>query len=138
MSGRNVAVGFLYHAETRKVLLHLRDEDVPVNPGKWAHVGGGTEPQDGGDPVATWCREVREEVGVRLDAARVVPLRDGTTDEDARWHVFYYEWPSLDTEFRLGEGQALGWFTLEEAFALPNLAATAGSDLECLGERVDL
>lgn len=36
----SVAVGFLYHAASGKVLLHLRGNDAPPNAGKWAFFGG--------------------------------------------------------------------------------------------------
>jgi hypothetical protein len=54
---RDVAVGFLYHPPSGKVLLQLRDADKPPNAGKWAFFGGRAEPEDGGDLLATWCRE---------------------------------------------------------------------------------
>lgn len=129
MTIQNVAVGFLYHAASGKVLLHLRDADAPPNPGKWAFFGGHSEPEDGDDLLATWCREMLEEIGVELDPAHVVSLRHGTYDDGTRWHDFYYEWPSLDKDFVLTEGQRYAWFTLDEALSLPNLAGYAREDL---------
>ena len=126
---RHVAVGFLYHRASGKVLLHLRDVDKPPNAGKWAFFGGRAEPEDGDDLLATWCREMQEELGVTLDPARVVSLRHGTHDNERRWHDFYYEWPSLDGEFALTEGQRYAWFTLDEALGLPDLADYARDDL---------
>jgi 8-oxo-dGTP pyrophosphatase MutT (NUDIX family) len=126
---RCVVVGFFSHPDTGTVLLHLRADDAPTSPGAWASLGGHSEPEDGGDPVATRCREVREEAGISLEAARAVPLCAGTQDDGVRWYAYYAEWPSLDTTLVLGEGRALGWFTLDEARALPNLAAYARSDL---------
>jgi 8-oxo-dGTP pyrophosphatase MutT (NUDIX family) len=126
---RNVAVGFLYHAASGKVLLHLRGVDAPPNPGKWAFFGGRSEPEDGHDLLATWLREMREELGVTLDPAHVVSLRDGIYDDGTRWHDFYCEWPSLDEDFVLTEGQRYAWFTLDEALSLPDLAAYAREDL---------
>jgi len=72
MQNQNVAVGFLYHVASGKVLLHLWGTDAPPNPGKWAFFGGRGEPEDGDDLLATWCREMREEIGVTVDPARVV------------------------------------------------------------------
>jgi 8-oxo-dGTP pyrophosphatase MutT (NUDIX family) len=69
MVARNVAVGFLYHAASESVLLHLRGADAPPNPGMWAFCGGRCEPEDDDDLCATWRRELREELGVTLDAA---------------------------------------------------------------------
>ena len=87
---RDVAVGFLYRQASAKVLLHLRDVDAPPNPGKWAFFGGRTEPEDGGDLLATWCREMRQELGVTLNTAGVVSLRHGTYGNGRRWHDFYF------------------------------------------------
>ncbi len=88
MVTRDVAVGFLYHAASGKVLLHLRGADAPPNAGKWAFFGGRSEPGDGGDLLATWLREMREELGVTLDPARVVSLRHGTYDDGTRRQTF--------------------------------------------------
>ncbi len=127
---RDVAVGFLYHPPTRKVLLHLRDADKPPNAGKWAFFGGRAEPEDGGDLLATWCREMREELGVTLDRARVVSLRHGTYEDGRRWHDFYSEWSSLDEDFVLTEGQRCAWFTVDEVLAHPDVADYAREDLQ--------
>ena len=124
-----MAVGFLYHRPSGSVLLQLRDVNKPPNAGKWAFFGGRAEPEDGGDLLATWCREICEELGVTLDPARVVSLRHGTDESGLRWHDFYCEWPSLDAEFALAEGQRYAWFTIEEALLLPDLADYAREDL---------
>jgi 8-oxo-dGTP pyrophosphatase MutT (NUDIX family) len=129
MTTRDGAVGFLYHVASGKVLLHLRDVDKPPSAGNWAFFGGRCEPQDGGDLLATWCRELREEIGVVLDPAHVVSLRHGAYDDGARWHDFYCSWPSLDDDFVLTEGQRYGWFTLDEALSLASLADYAREDL---------
>ncbi len=129
MDNRNVAVGFLYHAASGKVLLHLRSTDAHPNAGKWAFFGGHGEPEDGGDLLATWCREMHEELGVAPDPARVVSLRHGTYDDGTQWHDFYHEWPSLDEDFVLTEGQRYAWFTLNEALSSLELADYAREDL---------
>jgi 8-oxo-dGTP pyrophosphatase MutT (NUDIX family) len=129
MIGPDVAVGFLYHAPSGKVLLHLRAVDKPPGAGMWAFFGGRAEPEDGGDLLATWCREMREEIGVTLDPAKIVSLRSGVYDDGRRWQDFFSEWPSLDDDFVLTEGQRYAWFTLDEALALPDLAEYAREDL---------
>ncbi len=134
MVTRNVAVGFLYHVGSGKVLLHLRGADAPTSAGKWAFFGGRSEPQDGGDLLATWLREMREELGAVLDPALVVSLRHGTYDDGTRWHEFFCEWPSLDQDFVLTEGQCYAWFTLDEALSLPDLADYARDDLRLFRE----
>lgn len=135
MVTQDVAVGFLYHAASGKVLLHLRSADAPPNPGKWAFFGGRCELEDNGNLLATWLREMREELGVTLDPARVVSLRYGTYDNGTRWHDFYCEWSTLDEDFVLTEGQRYAWFTLREALSLADLADYAREDLHLFRER---
>jgi 8-oxo-dGTP pyrophosphatase MutT (NUDIX family) len=136
MPARDVAVGFLYHAASGRVLLHLRSPDAPPSAGMWAFFGGGAEPEDGGDLAATWCREMREELGAALDPARVVSLRHGTYADGARWHEFYAHWPCLDEGFILTEGRRYAWFTLDEAFGLPDLAGYTREALTFFRTRV--
>jgi len=136
MSPRNVAVGFFYHVASGRVLLHLRDPSKPPSPGQWAFFGGGEEPEDGDDLLVTWCREMREELGVVLDRAQVLSLRHGIYDDGSRWHDFVYRWPSIDDAFTLNEGQRYGWFSLDEAFSLPNLADYAREDLGIFRDRM--
>ncbi len=136
MATQDVAVGFLYHAASGQVLLHLRGADAPPNSGKWAFFGGRCEPEDGGDLLVTWLREMREELGVTLDPAHVVSLRHGTYDNGMRWHDFYCEWSSLDKDFVPTEGQRYAWFTRDEAFSLADLADYAREDLRLFRERL--
>lgn len=133
---RNVAVGFLYHVASGKVLLHLRDVDAPPSAGMWAFFGGRSEPEDGDDLLATWRREMNEEIGVTIDPDRAMSLRHGTYDDGRRWHDFWCEWPSLDEDFVLTEGQRYAWFTLDEALGLADLADYARDDLVLFRERL--
>lgn len=133
---QDVAVGFLYHVASGKVPLHLRGVDAPPSAGKWAFFGGRSEPEDGGDLLVTWCREMREEIGVTLDPARVMSLRHGIYGDGRRWHDFWCEWPSLDEDLVLTEGQRYAWFTLDEALSLQDLADYAREDLLLFRERV--
>ena len=137
MVTQDVAVGFLYHAGSGEVLLHLRSIDAPPSAGMWTFFGGHSESEDGGDLLATWCREMHEELGVTIDPARVVSLRHGTYDDGRRWHDFWCEWPSPDADFVLTEGQRYCWFTLDEALSLPDLAGYAREDLTLFCDRID-
>ncbi len=74
------ACGFFYDPLSKKVLLHLRDEKAPVNPSKWALFGGMSESEDR-DPIGTFIREIREELGVKLDRSEVNCLRDYSDQE---------------------------------------------------------
>ena len=127
---RHVAVGFLYHCASDRVLLHLRGVEQAPSAGQWAFFGGGSEPEDGGDLRATWCRELREELGVTIAARQAASLRHGTYADGSRWHEFWCPWPTLDDAFVLTEGQRYAWFTLDEARGLPDLAAYAREALD--------
>ena len=127
------AGGFLYHAASGRVLLHHRDANAPVYPNQWAGFGGRSEDQDGGDPVATWQREMREELGIALHREQIVPVHDFRNPRTGRWrYVFYAPWPVLDKDFILGEGDGFAWFDLDEALALPDLMDLARADLAAL------
>ncbi len=133
---RDVAVGFLYHADSGRVLLHLRAADKPPSAGFWAFFGGGAEPEDDGDLLTTWCRELREEIGVALDPRLAVSLRHGTYPDGSRWHEYRAPWPTTDEDFVLTEGRRYAWFTLDEAFALPDLADYACGSLTVFRARL--
>lgn len=84
------ATGFLYHPPSVSVLLHRRGPGAPSNPDRWHIFGGRSEPEDGGDPVATWRREMREELGVALSAEQVVFLRSYAYGR--RRYIYYAVW----------------------------------------------
>lgn len=107
------AGGFLYDAESRRVLLHLRDGKAPINPNKWSFFGGGSE----GDETAEEClaRELQEELGIKVDAADCKPLRDYLNERLQTWrYVFYVERFVPESEITLGEGADFRWVALEE------------------------
>jgi 8-oxo-dGTP pyrophosphatase MutT (NUDIX family) len=130
------AGGFLFHRASGRVLLHLRGASAQVNPSAWAFFGGSSEEEDGRDPIATWCREMREELGVEVDRRRVVPLCDYLNRLGNHRYVYYCEWPSLAEDFVLGEGEAFAWFGVEEALALPNLTHGTRLDLGLFRDRM--
>jgi 8-oxo-dGTP pyrophosphatase MutT (NUDIX family) len=136
---RYAAVGFLYHAATRQVLLHHRDSHAAMYPECWAGFGGMNEPQDGGDPMLTWRREMREELGIELQFGQVRPLRQYVNPDVGRpRYVFYAEWPALGDSFALGEGDGYRWFPLDAAIALPDLMTLAHGDLVYFRDTVAL
>lgn len=79
---------------------------------------------------------MREELGVTLDPGRALSLRSGSYDDGTQWHDFYYEWPSIDEEFELTEGERYAWFSLDEALSLPDLADYAREDLHQFRKRL--
>jgi 8-oxo-dGTP pyrophosphatase MutT (NUDIX family) len=123
------ATGFLFHVSTRKVLLHLRDPDAPIYPNSWSFFGGSSEVIDGGDPVRTWLRELREELGIVVRPDQAIPLSEGHFASGKRRYAFYCLWPELAEDFVLGEGQAFAWFDLSDAMQLPALTPVARQDL---------
>jgi 8-oxo-dGTP pyrophosphatase MutT (NUDIX family) len=131
---RYFAMGFLFHAPTGKVLLHLRGDDAPSNPGLWHFFGGRSEAADGGDPVATWRREMREELGVDLRREHIVPLR-AYEFFGRRRYTFYSPWPET-RDFTVYERNAAAWYAVEEALALPNLVDRTRTDLELFAGRL--
>jgi 8-oxo-dGTP pyrophosphatase MutT (NUDIX family) len=127
------AVGFLYHPDSGKVLLHHRDANAPTMPNLWAGFGGLSEDQDGADPVATWQREMQEELGIELARAQIVPLREYLSPYSGRLrHIFYALWPTLDETFVLTEGDGYRWFSFEEALGLTDIVDLSRDDLLAL------
>lgn len=130
------AGGVLYHAESDSVLLHHRDAGAPSFADQWHTFGGGAEPEDGGDPVATWRREMLEELGVDVPVERVCSLYEHAVEPWRVFHVFYAEWPTRSEDFVLGEGDGFAWFSLEEALRLPDISDRARERLLRLRDRL--
>lgn len=126
---RYASGGVLYHIATKRILLQHRTDDAPTWPGQWGLFGGGEEPEDGGNSVVTWRRELCEELGVDLDPNTVVALGVGQGWNGTPHHFFACPWPAPTLDFVLGEGQGIAWMRLEEALALPLLIPLAA---ECL------
>ena len=88
--------------------LQRRAAGNPVLPGLWEFPGGKAEPPE--SPRAALRREVREELGIELAAARALPALEGPV----RLHPFLVEGPGLPRT-----DLAWGWFTLDEMARLP-------------------
>ena len=127
---RYASVGFLYHPPSGKVLLHHRDANASHYPLCWAGFGGMNEPEDRGDPLATFQREMHEELGIMLQREQITYLRGYVNRDVGRQrYVYFATWPSTDDVFALAEGDDYRWFTLDGALALPDLMAYAREDL---------
>jgi 8-oxo-dGTP pyrophosphatase MutT (NUDIX family) len=97
-----------------RFLLQRRAASNPVLPGLWEFPGGKVEP--GESHLGALARELREEVGMELRAARPLPPLEGPV----RLHPFRVE-AAGDPRTPL----AWGWFTLAEAWRLPIPPANA-------------
>lgn len=123
-------------ADGRILLTRFVHEGSPDS-GKWTMPGGGME--WGEEPSETAARELEEETGLVADIGRVAGVfsRWYTSDESVRGkagHVIgiVYEGTNargvLRTEFSSDPDNttdAAGWFTLEEARALPHVELVA-------------
>lgn len=112
-----VVAAALVRADGR-LLLAQRPEGKSLA-GLWELPGGKVEP--GESPEEALVREIAEELGVRLDAAHLVPF-DFASHAFERFHllmpVFMAQTWSGEPEAR--EGQGLKWVTADEAMALPS------------------
>ena len=103
---------------TDKILLFHRD-NIPTIPSPecWQLVGGGIEENE--TPEQALVREVNEEVSFDLNNFEFIAKIKGQFGENV-W--FYVAFVNKDQE-RLfkhgkGEGQEIGWFTIDEALKL--------------------
>lgn len=111
------AGGFLYNPQTKEVLLHKRDSNTNVNPDKWAFFGGTS--QDGENSVQTFIREIKEELGITLEASEVIPLCDYlNTDRGTHRYSFYVISDAKKEDMVLGEGSDFDWVPLDTVFRL--------------------
>jgi 8-oxo-dGTP diphosphatase len=86
----------------------------------WELPGGKVESEE--NPRFALAREVREELGLTLDATAMRPL--GFADETGFGGqpgivLFLYDCPNWEREPAALEGQAFGWFAPDEAGRLP-------------------
>ena len=116
------AFGILYNPDTGTVLLHKRDAQAPVNPGRWGLFGGAVE--KGEEPLQAWLRELQEELGMAFPPSRVRRLTDYVTESGS--HRFVYVLPVRlpKAAMRLGEGEDFDWFAIDEARTLDLTTST--------------
>jgi 2,3-bisphosphoglycerate-dependent phosphoglycerate mutase len=123
------AAGFFFDTAGR-VLLNLRAATAPVSPGVWSCFGGVAEPGDGDDPVATWRRETREELGLDFAAERARLVYRWVGRRDGQVGYFYCAPSRPFPDFVGPEGERFAWFALDEALALPGVPGAHRRALE--------
>jgi len=101
-----------------KILLFHRD-NIPTirSPDCWQLVGGGIE--EGETPERGLIREVKEEVSYSLKEFKLITKTIGSQGEDVWVYVTFVD-KDEEPKFILGpgEGQEIGWFTIDEALTL--------------------
>jgi len=110
--------------QAEMLLLGLRARHLRSYPDCWDIIGGHVEA--GETFEQTLVREVEEEIGVTpVDFAKLISLQfsDGL-DGAGELHIYRVDaWTGGAPAVRDNEHAELGWFTVEAACALPNLAS---------------
>ncbi len=100
------------------LLLGLRSVHKRLCPGMWDLIGGHV--QAGESPAEALAREVEEEVGIRPLAA-AEHSRHALPDGGTLLLFVVTDWEGGEPALRNDEHEALEWFPVKEACALPNL-----------------
>lgn len=107
--------GFLYNPKTRAVLLHKRDSETKLNPGRWAFFGGLNEGNE--RPEQTFIREIQEELNIKILEGKVKLLCDYFNDELQTYrYVFFIENDLEKIQMKLNEGEDFDWISLDKVF----------------------
>src|SRR5258708_3697858 len=116
------AVAFVRDAEPGiEVYLSRRPDHFRYYPGAFVFPGGRSDPEDL-DLKDTASREVREEIGLQIDPANLIPLRDINTAAHAGpiYHMLTFAYPvtgRLETRLNPEEVEEEVWVTAAEALA---------------------
>lgn len=122
------AGGFLYNPVTQEVLLHLRDGNTKINPHKWGVFGGTSEGVE--SPEECCVREWNEELGIKVEPAKLIPLTAYLNTEHNTWrYVFYMESSLKKQQMTLGEGADFDWISMKTVFGR-DLTNSTRKDLE--------
>ena len=106
-----------------RVLLQLRDADLPAerHPNRWSIPGGIIEPGEAPDAAA--FREFEEETGQLLESLKLFRVYrqavDLTTSLTDIYHVYFVDADVAEEHIQVNEGQAFRYFAPAELDALP-------------------
>jgi 8-oxo-dGTP pyrophosphatase MutT (NUDIX family) len=104
----------------------------------WELFGGRMDEEDRGDPLVTWRRELREEIGIELAPELMQAVDDYVNEYGFRRMVFFTEWPELQVDFDLTEGVGFAWFPVGEAMRLPDISPLARRDVTTFARKMGL
>jgi 8-oxo-dGTP diphosphatase len=114
MAVRDVSV-FILYTSSGHILLQHRTDDAFRLPGYWAFFGGGIE--QGENPTEALKREIREELSYQVQDPKFL-LAQKIRDEENYTTKYVFVEQYQDQPLQLGEGQAMGWFSLDETHGL--------------------
>ncbi len=128
-----VGAGALIFNDEGKVLLSLRGPKAKNEVGKWEIPGGAIE---FGETIKTGLqREIKEELGIEVEVGEMIQLCDHILPEEHQhWVSPTYICTIVSGTPTIMEPEKcdkLGWFTIEEAEALP-LSVITRKDIEAL------
>lgn len=112
---RNVALILLFDKD-KKILLQLRDENAERLPGCWAFFGGGID--NGETPEKAVRRETLEELEYELINPKLIMTQKFSEKHHHGTAYVFMEEYGPSKKLILREGQAMKWYTLDEAINL--------------------
>jgi 8-oxo-dGTP diphosphatase len=107
MAVRDVSL-FILYTSTGQMLLQHRSHDAFRLPNYWAFFGGGVE--EGESPTEALKREVLEELSYQVQNPYCLMTQKVRDEEDENTKYVFVE-QYQNQPLRLGEGQAMGWFS---------------------------
>jgi mutator protein MutT len=132
---RRTAAGLL--VRTGRILLERRASDAPVTPGVWDVPGGHVEPRE--DDARALTRELREELGIEVESARMaVEIDTLEPPRGLRYRHVIFVVEGFRGDPRPREGQSLAWLAPEEALRLTDMNPPTGWALQELVEKGEL
>lgn len=109
---RNVATIILLNGRN-EILLQKKELIFKRWPGRWSMFGGGIKNDE--TPEKTIRREVREELGIKIENLKLFKIFDyEDKDRAGRMHVYIAPFKNKVSDIRLGEGAGFAFFAYDE------------------------